>query len=177
MEFTPTFHLDTYDAISPSLPSLSTKGKSVLITGGGVGIGSFAARSFCLSGCSRLALTGRTKSTLNATVLSLQTEFPDTHVQSYVADVANATAIAAVFEDFGAPDVLVNNAGIFVGEKKLKDIDIEEWWKNMETNVKGVAIVTQQFLRKKAEGKGGVVIMLNSPACHWGKVRNLYSLA
>jgi NAD(P)-dependent dehydrogenase (short-subunit alcohol dehydrogenase family) len=71
-----------------------------------------------------------------------------------VVDVADATAVAAVFEDFGAPDLLVNNARIFVGEKKLKDIDIEEWWKNMEINVKGVAIVTQQFLRKRGRVRG-----------------------
>jgi NADP-dependent 3-hydroxy acid dehydrogenase YdfG len=171
MEFTPTLHLDTYDAISPTLPSLSTKGKSVLITGGGYGIGAFAARSFCLSGASRLALIGRRAEPLAATVSSLKAEFPGTEVSYYATDVTDPTGIAAVFEDFGAPDVLVNNAGIFVGEKRLKDIDIEEWWKNMEVNVKGVAIVTQQYLRKKKPEQKGVVLMLNSVACHWGKVR------
>ena len=170
MEFTPTLHLDTYDAISPTLPSLSTKGKSVLITGGGSGIGAFAARSFCLSGASRLALIGRRAEPLRAAVSALNTEFPDTEVSFYAADITDQTAIAAIFEDFGAPDVLVNNAGIFIGEKKLKDVDIEEWWKNMEVNVKGVAIVTQQYLRKKKQEQKGVVIMLNSVACHWGKV-------
>lgn len=37
--FTKVWHSDTYPAINPTKPELSVAGKSVVITGGGAGIG------------------------------------------------------------------------------------------------------------------------------------------
>ena len=39
-----TFHADTYPAINATLPQLSTKGKNIVISGGGSGIGPEIAR-------------------------------------------------------------------------------------------------------------------------------------
>lgn len=166
--FVPTLHLKSYDKISPLRPELSVKGKSVLITGGGYGLGSAFARSFAAAGASKLTLVGRTQLYLWPTVDDLRREFPNTTVSYYVADITDEEAMKNIFDALGAPDILVNNAGTFFGGETLKDVDIKKWWNTTEVNVLGTAIVTQQYLRTKPAEKEGTVIMLNSTASHWG---------
>lgn len=57
--FTKIFHHEPYDEISPSRPDLSVKGKSVIITGGGTGIGKAIAKAYAQAGASSIAIIGR----------------------------------------------------------------------------------------------------------------------
>jgi NADP-dependent 3-hydroxy acid dehydrogenase YdfG len=61
---TKTYHTPAYPAINPYLPSLSSEGKNVVITGGCSGIGSEIARAFAQSGAATIALLGRTEDSL-----------------------------------------------------------------------------------------------------------------
>ena len=54
-----TWRTHAYAAISPSLPRSSTKGKTVLITGGGQGIGSAIAHAFGTSGAASISILRR----------------------------------------------------------------------------------------------------------------------
>ena len=56
---TTTFHSKTYPTLSPTRPELSAKGKNVIITGGGTGIGAETARYYAQAGASRIAILGR----------------------------------------------------------------------------------------------------------------------
>ncbi|KAE9398979.1 NAD(P)-binding protein [Gymnopus androsaceus JB14] len=58
-KLTPTYHKDTYPSISPTKPSLTQVGKTVLITGGGAGLGFEIARSFAKAGASRIIIICR----------------------------------------------------------------------------------------------------------------------
>jgi len=62
--WTPTTRHDTYPAVSPTNPALSSKGKIVIITDGGSGIGAATALSFAKSGARAIIITGRTEKSL-----------------------------------------------------------------------------------------------------------------
>ncbi|KAJ3867199.1 short-chain dehydrogenase/reductase [Lentinula novae-zelandiae] len=68
---TNTFHHDTYPAISSTNPSLSQAGKTVLITGGGSGIGFEIVRSFAKAKASRIIIVGRRLTVLEDAVAKL----------------------------------------------------------------------------------------------------------
>ena len=107
--FTPTFRYSTYPSISPSRPELSQKGKSVLVTGGGYGIGPAIAESFAQAGAARIALSGRTESKLKGTAESLGKKYPLTEFVYFVADVTETKAVKHMFDSFGAPEILVSH--------------------------------------------------------------------
>lgn len=106
--FTPTFHYSTYPSISPTRPELSLKGKTVLVTGGGYGIGAAVAESFAQAGAAKIALSGRTESKLKDTAESLSKKHPSTEFSYFVADVTDAKAVKGIFDSSGAPHVLVS---------------------------------------------------------------------
>jgi hypothetical protein len=58
------WHNDIYPAIDPTRPELSAKGKSVVITGGGSGIGPQIARPFAIAGAKDIGIIGRRKNSL-----------------------------------------------------------------------------------------------------------------
>jgi len=77
-------HLDTYPRVNPLFLTNEFAGKSVLITGGGYGIGIAIAKSFAEAGISEIILVGRTESKLKATADDLES-FPNLknqHLQS-----------------------------------------------------------------------------------------------
>src|ERR1700743_764489 len=84
---TKTLHHEPYSSIDPTRPELANNGKSIVVTGGGVGIGSSIARAFAASGAANVALLGRTEAVLQATKVSLMEEFPSVCFYVLVADL------------------------------------------------------------------------------------------
>ena len=110
--FTATWHRDTYPAIDPrSRPELSMRGKTVVISGGGSGIGRALAQSFAEAGASTIAIVGRRIAPLQDTKQAIERLHSDVSVAIHVADVANGKAIEQVASEIGPWDVLIANAG------------------------------------------------------------------
>nr|ANM86577.1 putative short-chain dehydrogenase/reductase [Cladonia uncialis subsp. uncialis]AUW31360.1 putative short-chain dehydrogenase/reductase [Cladonia uncialis subsp. uncialis] len=170
--YTSEFHRTSYAYIDPSQPRLSTSGKTVLITGGGYGIGAGIARSFARSSASNIILTGRTLSRLNEHKASLEAEFPKTKVQVFTMDITDAEGVDKVFSTVVssvAPiDIVVNNAAFLPEISPIKNADLKDWWRGFEVNVLGTATVTRTFLATKPEGRKGVVININTSVAHYG---------
>jgi NAD(P)-dependent dehydrogenase (short-subunit alcohol dehydrogenase family) len=152
--FTQDFRHSLYPSINPTNPSLSARGKTVLITGGGRGIGKFIAESFAVAGAQNLILLGRTASTL----VTAETEIAavaasaghTTRVESFAVDICDTAGVGKVFEtvrrEIGPVDVFVNNAGdLYLGS--IEECDVDEFWKSFEVNVKGTLNCMQAFLR------------------------------
>ena len=72
------------------------------------------------------------------------------------------TVVKRTIEEFGKVDILFNGAGIAY-RKPLVDMDIEEWQKVMDVNVKGTLIpckaVAKEMIR---QGTGGKIILVGS---------------
>ncbi|EON61154.1 hypothetical protein W97_00365 [Coniosporium apollinis CBS 100218] len=164
---TATYHHKPYPAIDPIRPELSAEGKSIVVTGGGTGIGAEIARYFAKAGASRILILGRREAPLLSTKASISEESPSVKISCAPADTTKKTEIEAAFAEFckgGKIDVLVSNAGIFGLQSPIKDANVDEWFSGIETNVKGSFTVAQSFLSHAAPG--AVVINVSSAVWH-----------
>ena len=144
-------------------------GKTIVITGGGGGLGLSMARGFANFGAN-LVLTGRTKETLDKAA----SELSDTgaKVITVAADTLELADCQKIVDEsvanFGAIDVLVPAAGVArrhpAEEFPQPDFDLV-----IDTNVKGTwyidQVVGQQMIKQFEQGK--------SPA---GKIINITSV-
>ncbi|CAA0136709.1 3-alpha-hydroxycholanate dehydrogenase (NADP(+)) [Mycolicibacterium vanbaalenii] len=132
-------------------------GKTVLVTGGGAGIGLSTVRRFAELGAAPAVLE------VDADLASaLRDELgPDSLVvQGDATDPADVAALAAaVGHRFGKLDILVNNVGHFVTRptrfEKLSDEQIDDVYR---VNLKHVFLVTRAMLPLLREGGQGASI-------------------
>ena len=167
---TKTYRTDTYAAISPARPELSTKGKSAVVSGGGSGIGGAIALSLAKSGISHLAILGRTEKSLQQKKAEIDALGQDTKVQYFVVDLTtDVDAVRKALESFsdsiGKPiDILIANAGYFADLRPVAEAELSDWWKGFELNIKGNFILLQAFLAKSA--KNAAIVHVSTAAIH-----------
>ncbi|KAI4204972.1 MAG: hypothetical protein LQ350_000824 [Teloschistes chrysophthalmus] len=144
----PTWHNDTYPAISPKRSELSSSGKTVIVTGAGSGLGREIAKAFVAAGAARLVLIGRTTSNLAQTKDSLQTigDNAACTCSIFTANVTNEEAMHEVAAEVGAWDIFILNAGYLPKPSPVASSDISDYWAAYETNVKSLVIATHAFL-------------------------------
>jgi NAD(P)-dependent dehydrogenase (short-subunit alcohol dehydrogenase family) len=171
--FTEISHRSPYPDISPSNPILSARGKTILITGGGTGIGKAIATAFSEAQAAVVILIGRTEAHLKATQAELSlatttTTTTTTKVDYFVADITDQATVEMVFltafHRYGKIDVLVNNAGYLSVHTSLAKSPLEDYWRGFEINIKGPIITTQAFL--KIAQAGATLINVTSGAAH-----------
>jgi citronellol/citronellal dehydrogenase len=136
-------------------------GKTVLVTGGGTGLGRAIAEAFAQVGADLLIAARRVelletaaKELRETTGRRVETAFVN------IRDRASVEALAATAaERFGQIDVLVNNAG---GQfpQRARDIRPKGWHAVIETNLYGTWNMTQVFGNQMLEGRGGVVTQI-----------------
>lgn len=166
---TATWHDTTYPSLSPTRPELSAKGKTILITGGGTGIGAETALYFARAGASRIALLGRRLQPLQDTKASIEKEIPSVEVFVQSTDVTKKEEVDAAFDAFGNGmgskiDVLVAGAAVTGPMESANDVDPAAFLSTIDTNLRGSIYTAQAFLRNAAED--AVVIDINSSAAH-----------
>ena len=125
------------------------RGRAVLITGAGSGVGLECARVFAAQGA-KLLLVGRSAEKLEAAVAELaETRALTAICVGDVTDSAFATtAMGAAQAAFAAPvEVLINNAGVIVRKDAVETSD-DEWRSVMQTNVDGVFYLSRAFAQQ-----------------------------
>ncbi|KAK4185892.1 hypothetical protein QBC35DRAFT_502746 [Podospora australis] len=140
---TATWHNDTYDHISPSRPELSVAGKTVVVIGGGSGIGRETAIAFSTAGAAHVALLGRTESNLSSTASLLASS---TKSSVHVADVTDLNSLETAAAAIGKWDVLVLASGYCPKPSPIASGDAAEWQKGYEVNVQGTLLTAKAFL-------------------------------
>jgi NAD(P)-dependent dehydrogenase (short-subunit alcohol dehydrogenase family) len=164
---TSKFHTTAYQSILPSRPELSAKGKNVLITGGGSGIGAATARAFAQAGASRIALLGRRAQPLLDTKTSIEEDFDGVKVFVFSADVTKKVEVDDAFANFvgdGKLDVVISNAAVVGPLEPLDSVDNDKFMEGVNDNIRGSLNVAQAFLRH-ASSKA-VAIEINSCVVH-----------
>ena len=140
--------------------------KTALITGAGSGIGRETARVLAIRGYN-VILCGRNQEKL----LSLQKELTVKYeAQAYVkkldvTDVENINAVAKeCLEEFESIDVLVNNAGLARGLEPYNQNREDGILEMIDTNIKGLMMMTREFLPSMLEHNTGHIINIGSTA-------------
>jgi NAD(P)-dependent dehydrogenase (short-subunit alcohol dehydrogenase family) len=105
-----------------------TSRRVVLVTGSTDGIGRATARALAAGGM-KVILHGRAKSKVDAALAALGEELPGAELEGVSFDLGSLAAVRRGAEQIlarvPALHVLVNNAGIFAGERVLTDDGIE----------------------------------------------------
>jgi len=161
------WHTEAYQSISPSRPELSARGKTLVVTGGGTGIGSETARHFAEAGVSRIALLGRREQPLLNTKASIENVFPDVEVFAASTDVTDKAQVDAAFAEFagdGSIDILVSGAAVIGPQEPVGSVDSDRFLEAVQQNLKGSLAVAQAFLRHAS--LDAVAIDVNSSAAH-----------
>jgi NADP-dependent 3-hydroxy acid dehydrogenase YdfG len=82
-------------------------------------------------------------------------------------DVRDRQAVAAALGDLPEIDVLLNNAGLALGQEPAWQTDLDDWETMVDTNVKGVMYCTRAVLPGMVARNRGHVINLGSTAGSW----------
>lgn len=139
--------------------------KTVLITGATSGIGLGCARKFAANG-DRLILTARNQQRLEE--ISNELKKDGTEVLTLAFDVRNRQeaikAVNSLPADWQDIDVLVNNAGLALGLEQEYKGDLDDWETMIDTNIKGLLLMTRLIVPRMVERNCGHVINIGSVA-------------
>ncbi|KAI1270203.1 hypothetical protein F5Y18DRAFT_367519 [Xylariaceae sp. FL1019] len=140
-----TWHNDTYEAISPTRPELSVAGKTVVIVGGGSGIGRETALAFTAAGASKVALVGRTSAKLEETAAKVEA-LGGCSASVHVADVTKEDEMKAAANEIGEWDVFILSSGWCPSPASIAASELTDWYAGFDTNVKGTFVAAKSFL-------------------------------
>lgn len=130
-----------------------------VVTGASRGIGRATAVALARRGLS-LALLGRESALIDEVRGELGAL--GAHARLFACDVGDPgevdAACAALLDELGAPEVVVNNAGIVRRGTLIEETDVEAWDDVMAINLRGPFLVTRALLpAMKRAGRGRFV--------------------
>ena len=127
---------------------MNLTGKRVIVTGGSDGIGRHICLKLADQGCA-IAIVGRNQARLDAVVAECKARGA-AEARAYTADLTDAAAIeqaaAAMLDDFGGMDILINNAGIWHKAGPLDSIDADMLVATVQTNLTALMQLTRHVL-------------------------------
>jgi len=144
----------------------TTSAPTIFITGATAGFGAATARLFAGHGW-KVVATGRRADRLEALVAELGG--PE-RCHASVFDIRDPAAVSAAVDAlppaFADVDCLVNNAGLALGTGPAQACSLDDWTTMIDTNVRGLAVMTHKLLPRIIERRGSV-INLSSVAANW----------
>ncbi len=160
---------------TPLVEPQSLAGKRVLITGGTTGIGRACVVALARAGAKVLTF-GRHEAELNDALQSARDL--GGNVSGLVADASRREDLervfAAVDQDLGGLDVLINNAAVKIGT--VQESDDTEWRYAVETDFAGyLACAKAAIERMQAAGKGHLVFIGSMSAEHRSPSTSVYA--
>ena len=122
--------------------------KTVVITGSTRGIGRGLAQSFLAQGC-KVVISGRSEGAVNKAVQALSAQAPD-RVAGRACDITDPAQLQGLWDAavaaFGKVDVWINNAGISIARKPLRETSPADIQAIVNANLGGMLLANQVVL-------------------------------
>ena len=135
--------------------------KTVIVTGASTGIGKAIAKLFLDKGYN-VVMNANNEDRLQKTFEEFGSP---SHLKIVAGDISSKNIgeelVNTAIRNFGAVDVLVNNAGIFAS-KPFLDVEEAELENFFNVNLKGTFLTTQAAIKKMLENGGGSVINIGT---------------
>jgi NAD(P)-dependent dehydrogenase (short-subunit alcohol dehydrogenase family) len=159
-----------------NLPYFDLRDKVAIISGGATGIGQGIAEGLAEAGA-QIVIAARRVELCEEACRKIG-EKTGVRTLPHRCDVSNTdeieTLVSDVIREMGQIDILVNNAGIRGSTKTILNMSMGDWDDVLNTNLKGVFMLSQAVVRRMVErGKGGKIINVGSI----GSVIGLHSLS
>ena len=144
---------------------LGLKGKTVLVTGGGAGLGAGICEVFAQEGANVAVNYIVDEAGVLKFVDSLRERFGGSHTAAY-GDVTKAEDMDAMIDKvvlaYGHLDVVVNNAGIWP-TTLIENMSDEEWRKVIDVNLTGPFMISKRacLYYKKAGVRGRIINIIS----------------
>ena len=136
------------------------EGKFAAVTGASTGIGRAVALRFAQEGARVLAVAR------GGAVESLAAE-SNGRIEALRCDVSDPAQVATFADEcrrrFGRLDILCNNAGVGgKSQTRIHELELEDWDRVMDTNLRGAFLVLKHTLPIMLEGGGGSIVNMAS---------------
>ena len=136
-----------------------------LVTGGGRGLGQAFAVALAQAG-ETVVLVARSEAQLQDVCQAIQQA--GGRALAFAADVTDRQAIegivAEVEQRLGDIDLLVNSAGVLRALGPIAEVDPDDWWREIEINVRGTFLVARAVLPGMLARQHGRIINMASVA-------------
>lgn len=144
---------------------LELSGKTVLVTGGGAGLGAGICEVFAQEGANLMVNYIINEEEVRQFAASLGERFGGKHIAVY-GDITNADDIERMIDtavrEYGHLDVVVNNAGIWP-TTLVDDMSDEEWRKVIDVNLTGPFMLSKRACKHyKDNGLRGRIVNIVS---------------
>jgi NAD(P)-dependent dehydrogenase (short-subunit alcohol dehydrogenase family) len=148
-----------------SLPYFDLSGKVAIISGGATGIGRGIAAGLAEAGAN-IVIAARRLEKCEKACKEIE-KSTDVTTLSHRCDITKVDEIQTLVNDvmgtFGQIDILVNNSGIGGSEKPILNMSDKDWDSVLDTNLKGVFLLSRAVARRMVEQrKGGKIINVAS---------------
>jgi 3-oxoacyl-[acyl-carrier protein] reductase len=147
----------------------SLEGKTALITGASQGIGRACAIELAKTGA-RIVLAARNEAKLEEVAAEITAAGGTAH--AVVLDVASEDSIKttakAILAQFGAVEILVNNAGV-TRDGLMMRMKRADWDDVINTNLTGAFLLTQAFVSSMLKARWGRIINISSVVARSGQ--------
>jgi NAD(P)-dependent dehydrogenase (short-subunit alcohol dehydrogenase family) len=147
--------------------------KTILVTGGGRGIGAATCRLAAKAGYRVAVNYASNEATATALVQAIESDGGEAF--AIKGDVGNEADVLAMFEAvdtrFGSLDALVNNAGVVDRKSRVDEMSLARVERMMRINVIGSILCAREAVRRMSTshgGKGGAIVNVSSVAAMLG---------
>lgn len=140
--------------------------KTAFITGATSGFGLATAKAFANEGYN-LIILGRRAERLDELAKTIE----NVKIHKIAADVRDKKRIfdevANLPDEFKNIEILVNNAGLALGQERVEEANLDDFETMIDTNIKGLLYVTKAVLPIMSAKKSGYIFNIGSVAGNW----------
>ena len=161
------------------LENLSLDGKTIVITGGGTGLGREMALAMARAGADLVIASRRTGPIEEVAALVRDMGRRSLTVSTDVTDSAQVERLfRTTLDEFGKVDVLLSNAGIVRGQgaTPIWDVTDDDWRLGIDTNLTGSFYCARAIARHMVErGEGKIINVASGFGLRGGRDNYMYT--